>query len=64
MLESLLNKVAEPQVCNFIKKETPTHNPGQRVVNKFTKLSKIDFCIECFRADFLRVFNENVKIWL
>ena len=24
MLESLFNKVAHPQICNFIKKETPT----------------------------------------
>ena len=40
------------------------HNPGQRVVNKFTKLRKIGFSMECFTADFLRVFNENMKIWL
>ena len=35
---------------------------GQNVANKFTKLSKIGFNIECFTAGFVRVFNENVKI--
>ena len=24
---------------------------------------KIGFCMECFTADVLRDFNENVKIW-
>ena len=37
---------------------------GQKVAYKFTKLSEIGFCMECFGADFSRVFNENVKIWL
>ena len=40
------------------------YNLGQKVVNKFTELGKIDFCMECFTVDTLRVFNENVKIWL
>ena len=40
------------------------YNPGQKFVNKFTKLRKIGFCVEFLTADFLQVFNENVKIWL
>ena len=39
-------------------------NAGQKVVNKFLKLGKKGFCIECFTAEFLRVFNKNVKSWL
>ena len=38
------------------------YNPGQKVVNKFTKLSEINFCMKCFTAAFLKVFNGNVKI--
>ena len=37
---------------------------GPKVVNKFTKLGKIGFCMECFTAVFFRIFNGNVKIWL
>ena len=49
--------------------KTPRHytrlyNLGQEVVDKFTKLSKTVFSMECFTADFLRFFPENVKIWL
>ena len=54
-MKTLRRKKELPIFCNY--------NPGQRVVNKFTKLSKLDFCMECFTADFLRVFNKNVKIW-
>ena len=28
------------------------------------EIKQIGFCMECFTADFLRVFNKNVKIWL
>ena len=38
------------------------HN--QKVVDNMRKLSKIGFFVECFTAYFLRVSNENVKIWL
>ena len=38
------------------------HN--QKVVDNMRKLSKIGFSVECFTAYFLRVSNENVKIWL
>ena len=38
------------------------YNPGQGVVNKFTKLSKIGFCVECFTASFLRVFNKDLAL--
>ena len=34
-------------------------------VNKqIHEIKQIGFCMECFTADFLRVFNKNVKIWL
>ena len=36
----------------------------KKVVNKFTKLSKIGFCMECFTAGFLCVFHKDVNIWL
>ena len=41
----------------------PTYNLGQGVGDKFTKLSKIGFSMDCFMADFLRLFTETVKIW-
>ena len=41
-----------------------TYSLGQGVRDKFTKLSKIDFSMDCFTADFLRLFTESVKIWL
>ena len=31
---------------------------------KLTKVSEIDFSMECFTADFLRDFTINIKIWL
>ena len=40
------------------------YNPGQKIANKFTKLSKIGFCMEFFTAERLHVFNEYVKVWL
>ena len=49
--------------CNFTKYEIPTHNLVRKVGDKFIKLSKISFSMECFTADFLRLFlPENVKI--
>ena len=41
-----------------------TCNLGQKFVDKLTELSKIDFSLECFTADFLRDFAKIVKIWL
>ena len=32
---------------------------GQKVGDKFTKLSKIGFSMECFTADFLQLFTKN-----
>ena len=34
---------------------------GQKVVDKFTKLSKIGFSMGCFAADFLWLASENFK---
>ena len=34
-------------------------NLGQKVVEQFTKLSKIGFSMGCFTADFLRFFTEK-----
>ena len=35
------------------------YNLGQKVGDKFTKLSKIGFSVECFTADFLQFFNKK-----
>ena len=40
------------------------YNLRQKVGDKFTKLSKIGFSMDCFTADFWGFFNENVRIWL
>ena len=40
------------------------YNPGQKIANKFTKLSKIGFCMEFFTAEFLHALNKYVKVWL
>ena len=37
---------------------------GQKIANKFTKLSKIDLSVECFTADFSRFPSANVKLYL
>ena len=44
--------------------ESPLYNLGQKVGDKFTKLSKIGFFMECFTADFLQFLSKNVKILL
>ena len=41
-----------------------TYNYGQKVVDKFTKLSKIGFSVECFAAEFLWLASRNFKNWL
>ena len=41
-----------------------TYSYGQKVVDKFTKLSKIGFSMECFAAEFLWLASENFKNWL
>ena len=38
---------------------TATFNLGQKVKDKFTKLSKRGCSMECFTAGFLRVFTEK-----
>ena len=38
-----------------------TYNYGQKVVDKFTKLSKIGFSMECFAAGFLCLASGNFK---
>ena len=50
----------------LIRKYRPekTYNYGQKVVDKFTKLSKIGFSMGCFAADFLWLASENFKNWL
>ena len=35
------------------------YNPGQKVGDKFTKLNKMGFSIECFSADFLQFFSKK-----
>ena len=35
------------------------YNVGQKVGDKFTKLSKIDFSMECFTVDFLQFFAKK-----
>ena len=42
-----------------MKAASSSYNLGQKVVDKFTKLSKRGFSIECFTADVLRFFPEN-----
>ena len=52
---------------NLAWKLTPVSTPcnlGQKVGDKLTKLSKIGFSMEWFKADFLQFFTKNVKIWL
>ena len=38
-----------------------TLNLGQKVGDKFTKLSKIGFSMECFTADFLQFFTKKTS---
>ena len=36
-------------------------NPGQKVGDKFTKLGKIGFSLECFTADFFATFYQKTS---
>ena len=40
------------------------YNLGQNMVDKFTKLSKINFSMGCFTADILQFPNTTVKSYL
>ena len=39
--------------------ETIEYNLGQRIRDKFPNLSKIDFSMECFTADFSQFFTKK-----
>ena len=45
----------------LVKDFWPTHNSGQKVGDKFTKLSKIGFSMESFTAHFLHFFTKNCQ---
>ena len=51
----MLNLAAEP---------TAILNVGQNIVDKYIKLSKVGFSMECFTADFLQFLSTTVKICL
>ena len=34
-------------------------NVGQNIVDKFTRLNKVDLSVECFRAVFFAIFQQN-----
>ena len=40
------------------------YNFGQKIVDKFTKLSKTGFSMECFNADILQYSGTTVQIFL
>ena len=46
-------------ISNFV---VGMFNRGQRIADKFTKLSKIGLSMECFTADFSLFTCTNVKI--
>ena len=46
------------QILSFKELEN-AYNLGQKVGDKFTKLSKIGFSMECFAADFLQFFTKK-----
>ena len=49
------------KMCLLILDLNPfrSYNLGQKVGDKFTKLNKIGFSMECFTADFLQFFTEK-----
>ena len=54
-------KETKETILKYYKSFSP-YNLGQKVVDKFTKLSKIGVSVECFTADFLRYFTEKYYI--
>ena len=52
------------RIMFFVAVLFAAYNLGQGIVEKLAKLSKIDFSMECFTADFSRDFTKSVKIWL
>ena len=44
------------KMCDF------SDNIGQKIEDKFTKLSKIGFSVECLTADFSRFSSRKLKI--
>ena len=58
-----LQESSENSLKNILKQSC--HNLEQKVGDKFTKVSKTDFSMECFTADFMQCFiSKYVKIWL
>ena len=48
----------------YSHKKVKCFNPGQKVGDKLTKLSKTGSSMECFTSDFLRFFTKKCQIWL
>ena len=41
-----------------------SHNLGQNILEKFSKLSKKNFSVKCLKNDFLQFFSKIVKIFI
>ena len=53
------------QNFNHVKQQVLSitiYNLGGNILDKLTKLSKIEFCLECFTSDFLQFSDATVKI--
>ena len=65
--ETIVKKRKETVSFRFLTrnyKAEKTYNSGQKVVDKFTILSKIGFSMECFAGDFIWLKSESFKNWL
>ena len=67
-LQAFLNNVARMLLLYFLiftlEMFSTNYNLGQGIVDKFTKLSKIGFSMECLRADFSQFSCANIEICL
>ena len=48
---------------NVLYRYSASYNLELKVVDKLTKINKIDFSMECLTVDFLRDFTKHLKIW-
>ena len=53
-----------PTCLDIVFRKKSSYNLEQKIVEKFTKLSKTCFYVECFTADLLQFFSTNVNIYL
>ena len=64
LIISIMIIIGDTNLTYYNEKSAFLHNLGQNIVDKFMKLSKIGFYIECVTADFSQFTSTPVKVCL